>query len=225
MEVCLYEEGICRSTLLLNENLQGLITFSISLPAPTSIVVHLDYPVDALLTHTLGWMLLKYEGKELVHVQGYSDIGNSAEVVNSFDLEAGNYLYIVGRLDQINSFSSRFSKNFFNIYAKEPVEVGYISSGLAEYTPQVHDTYMTQLAQLVRKHQSEVQVEVKNQEAGKVASTLAISPYGAPGKHFILNVLRVSLNPTDFKGKDIINLKLLFEAVNKKLPVHSCRLA
>lgn len=84
---------------------------------------------------------------------------------------------------------------------------------------------MTHLAQLVRKHQNEVQVEVKNQDQDKISSTLAINPYGAPGKNFIFNVLRVALNPNDFKTKFVINLKLLFEAVNKKLPVHSCSIA
>ena len=95
VEVCLYEPGLCRSTVLLNENLQGLITFTISLKKASRLLVHLDYPVEALLTHTLGWMLVKCEGSQLVHVQGYSDIGNFVEVVNQFDLEAGNYLYIV----------------------------------------------------------------------------------------------------------------------------------
>ncbi len=99
VEVCLYEPGVCRSTVLLNDNVQGLITFTVSLKKATSLLIHLDYPVEALLTHTLGWMLVKCEGKELVHVQGYSDIGNSVEVINQFELEAGNYLYIVRRRD------------------------------------------------------------------------------------------------------------------------------
>jgi len=134
----------------------------------------------------------------------------------------------------VNSFGAKFSKNFLNIYSEELVDVAYVSSDSPEYTPQVHDIYMTHLALLVRKHKSEVQVEVKNAGFDKVSSTLAINPYGAPGKHFILNVLRISLNPADFKPKEIINpkeiikpkeiinFKLLFEAVNKKLPVHSC---
>jgi hypothetical protein len=124
----------------------------------------------------------------------------------------------------VNSFGTRLSKNFFNIYSDEPVDAAYVWESGKEYTPQVHDIYMTHIATLIRKHQNEVQIDVKNVEAEKVSSTLAINPYGAPGKYFIFNVLRISLDPNDFKTKDIINLKLLFEAINKKLPVHSCRL-
>jgi hypothetical protein len=129
IEVCLYEPDFCRSTVLLNENLQGLITFTISLKKATQLLVHMDYPVEALLTHTLGWMLVKCEGKQLVHVQGFSDVGNFAEVVNQFDLEAGNYLYIVSKvhsrstpsapnLARTSSTSTRISRLTYPTFAQ-----------------------------------------------------------------------------------------------------------
>jgi hypothetical protein len=99
VEVCLYEPGICRSSIILNENPQGLITFTISLRKPSRLMIHLDFPVEAALNHAMGWMLVKCEKNELVHVKGSSDVGSLAEVINQFDLETGNYLYIVALPD------------------------------------------------------------------------------------------------------------------------------